>query len=98
VTLPAPGTAEVHVVASSPDTARMIAEVLRLRFATTEQRSYPAGDKSGGTRLSFTVDTRHAPEAPGPFQLRLVGGRHDRRSAPEAPGSPDEPSADGPTP
>ena len=98
-TLPAPGIAHVHIVSASPETARMIAEVLRLRFATTEQRSYPAGDESGGTRLSLSVDTIHIPEASGPFQLRLVGGGKDERPPPRQDTSttPDGSSGDGPT-
>jgi hypothetical protein len=97
--LPAPGIAHVHIVSASPETARMIAEVLRLRFATTEQRSYPAGDESGGTRLSLSVDTVHIPEASGPFQLRLVGGGKDERPPPRQHTSttPDGSSGDGPT-
>ncbi|WP_329141391.1 hypothetical protein OG552_17170 [Streptomyces sp. NBC_01476] len=74
--LPGPGHAEVHIVAASPGVARKVAEALRLRFAAAEQRSYPAGDESGGTRLVLTVDTVHLPEASGPFQLRLVGGNN----------------------
>jgi hypothetical protein len=97
--LPAPGIAHVRIVAASPETARMIAEVLRMRFATTEQRSYPAGDESGGTRLSLSVDTVHIPEASGPFQLRLVGGGKDERPPPHPDTSttPDGSSGDGPT-
>lgn len=40
--LPAPGFAEVRIVAASAETARMIAEVLRLRFAVAEQGGRPA--------------------------------------------------------
>ncbi|AVH96656.1 MULTISPECIES: hypothetical protein [Streptomyces] len=53
--LPAPGHAEVRVVAATPDAARAVAEVLRHCFAGGEQRSYPAPD--GGVRLHLTVDT-----------------------------------------
>lgn len=76
--LPAPGFAEVRIVAATAETARMIAEVLRLRFAVAEQGGRPAGGTGDGTRLSLTVDTVHIPEASGPFQLRLVGGDLDR--------------------
>ncbi|WP_407563950.1 hypothetical protein [Streptomyces sp. 184] len=76
--LPAPGFAEVRIVAASPETARQIAEVLRLRFAGDEQRSYPAGEDGQGTRLHLTIDTVHVPEAVGPPRLRLVTGHpHD---------------------
>ncbi|MFI1254584.1 hypothetical protein ACH4U6_12375 [Streptomyces netropsis] len=69
-TLPAAGCAEVRIIAACPETARQISEVLRLRFAATEPRSYGAGD--GGTRLHLTVDTVHTPEVLGPFRPRLV--------------------------
>jgi hypothetical protein len=58
---PPDGRAEVRIVAASPDVARQVAEVLRHYFATTEQRSYPAG-ADGGTRLDLTVDTDRAAE------------------------------------
>ena len=73
--LPPPGHADVQIVAASPGVARRVAEALRLRFAASEQRSYAAGDESGGTMLHLTVDTVHLPQTAGPFQLRLVGGR-----------------------
>lgn len=110
--LPAAGFAEVRIVAASPEVARKIAQVLRIRFAATEQRSSPAGCVDGGTRLDLTVDTVHFPDASGPFQLRLVGGSGTRRaeardatdvptrdSRPPEPPSPiqDDPSGDRPT-
>ncbi|MHA5050727.1 hypothetical protein [Streptomyces sp. SD15] len=55
------GQAEVRIVAASPESARRIAEVLRRCFASTEQRSYPAG-RDGGTRLHLTVDTTRTAE------------------------------------
>jgi hypothetical protein len=55
--LPAPNIAEVRITAASPDVARLVAQVLRARFAGGEQRSYPAGDTGDGTRLHLTVDT-----------------------------------------
>ncbi|MGW2088079.1 hypothetical protein [Streptomyces sp. NPDC001880] len=58
--LPAPGHAEVRIVAVTPDAARAVAEVLRRCFAGDEQRSYPA--PGGGTRLHLTVDTAHVAE------------------------------------
>ncbi|WTB19340.1 hypothetical protein OG293_19505 [Streptomyces sp. NBC_00829] len=64
-TLPEPGLAEVRIVAASPDVARKVAQALRAVFASTEQRSYPAGDTSTGTRLHLTVDTTHTPRPPG---------------------------------
>ncbi|MEV3989940.1 hypothetical protein AB0J57_13650 [Streptomyces sp. NPDC049837] len=60
--LPAHGHADVRIVASSPETARQVAEVLRRCFAATEQRSYPVDTVPGGTRLHLTVDTTHAAE------------------------------------
>ncbi|MEU8825265.1 hypothetical protein [Streptomyces sp. NPDC048636] len=52
------GRAEVRIVAASPEAARQVAQALRRCFASTEQRSYPAGAE-GGTRLHFSVDTTH---------------------------------------
>lgn len=60
--LPEPGLAEVHITAASPDVARYVAQALRAWFASTEQRSYPAGDMGTGTCLHLTVDTTHPPE------------------------------------
>ncbi|WP_326797696.1 hypothetical protein OG946_21615 [Streptomyces sp. NBC_01808] len=74
--LPAPGFAEVRIVAAGPETARQIAEVLRLRFAADEQRSYPAGEDGQGTRLHLTIDTMHAPEPIGPCRLSVIGHPH----------------------
>ncbi|MGV9562630.1 hypothetical protein [Streptomyces sp. NPDC003480] len=59
--LPSEGHAEVRIVAATPEVARRVAEVLRRCFASTEQRSYPAGSE-GGTRLHLTLDTAHAAE------------------------------------
>jgi hypothetical protein len=55
------GQTEVRIVATSPESARRVAEVLRRCFAATEQRSYPAG-RDGGTRLDLTVDTTRTAE------------------------------------
>ncbi|MET9799639.1 hypothetical protein [Streptomyces sp. NPDC006368] len=66
--MPAPGHAEVRVVAATPEVARRVAEVLRRCFAATEQRSYPAGQE-GGTRLHLTVDTT---QPAGPAQSWLA--------------------------
>ncbi|MFD4598150.1 hypothetical protein ACFWPQ_08920 [Streptomyces sp. NPDC058464] len=54
--LPSESHAEVRIVAATPEVARRVAEVLRHCFASTEQRSYPAG-AGGGTRLHLTLDT-----------------------------------------
>ncbi|MFR9790105.1 hypothetical protein ACL07V_15770 [Streptomyces sp. MB22_4] len=59
--LPPEGHAEVRIVTATPEVARRVAEVLRRCFASTEQRSYPAG-REGGTRLHLTLDTTHASE------------------------------------
>jgi hypothetical protein len=69
-TLPEPGLAEIRIIAASPDVARQAAQALRTRFASTEQRSYPAGDTGSGTRLHLTVDTTHTPEHPNSLQPR----------------------------
>lgn len=58
---PSAGRAEIRIVATSPEAARQVAEVLRRCFAGTEQRSYPAG-AGGGTRLHLAVDTTHTAE------------------------------------
>ncbi|MDO0934351.1 hypothetical protein QQY66_22650 [Streptomyces sp. DG2A-72] len=58
---PTDGHAEVRIVATSPEVARRVAEVLRRCFAATEQRSYPTGSEAG-TRLDLTVDTARAAE------------------------------------
>ncbi len=60
-TLPGPGLAVVHVTAASPDVARQVAQTLRACFASTEQRSFPAGDTGTGTCLLLTLDTRRLP-------------------------------------
>ncbi|MFH8773996.1 MULTISPECIES: hypothetical protein [unclassified Streptomyces] len=59
--LPSESHAEVRIVAATPEVARRVAEVLRRCFASTEQRSYPAG-REGGTRLHLTLDTAHTAE------------------------------------
>lgn len=70
--LPAPDVAEVRITAASPEVARQVAQVLRVWFASTEQRSYPAGGRGSGTRLHLIVDTAHTPEPPGGFQPWLA--------------------------
>lgn len=77
--LPEPGLAEVRVTAASPDVAQLIAQALRDRFDSIEQRSYPAGESGSGTRLVFTVDTTRVPEPPAAFQPWLVSA-HGARS------------------
>ncbi|GGO89403.1 hypothetical protein [Wenjunlia tyrosinilytica] len=71
---PPPGFADVSIVSSSPEAARKVAEALRHWFATTEQRSYPAGP-DGGTGLRMTVDTRNTPRPSESFQSRITGHR-----------------------
>ncbi|MFF8788927.1 hypothetical protein [Streptomyces sp. NPDC015125] len=78
--LPSGGYAEVRIVAASPETARRVAEVLRRSFATTEQRSYPAGG-DGGTRLHLTVDTAHPAR---PARSWLASGRSSGDNRPQA--------------
>ncbi|MEV6028898.1 hypothetical protein [Streptomyces sp. NPDC052036] len=56
--LPSADHAEVRIVAATPEAARRVAQVLRRCFASTEQRSYPAGPE-GATRLHLTIDTAH---------------------------------------
>ncbi|MFF3200838.1 hypothetical protein [Streptomyces sp. NPDC002962] len=71
---PAAGKVDVRLVASSPEAARQVAEVLRRCFASSEQRSYPVGRVVGGTRLHLTVDTTRAAE---PARSWLVTSRRD---------------------
>ncbi|MER5549172.1 hypothetical protein ACWDBD_02175 [Streptomyces sp. NPDC001118] len=63
--LPSESHAEVRIVAATPEVARCVADVLRRCFASTEQRSYPAG-REGGTRLHLTLDTANAAEPARP--------------------------------
>ncbi|WP_075016906.1 hypothetical protein [Actinacidiphila rubida] len=82
--LPEQGVAEVRITAASPDVARTVAQALRSLFASTEQRSYPAGDTGTGTCLNLSVDTTrppdpdpdHAQESPAQF---AEGARQRRR-------------------
>ncbi|MFE0450896.1 hypothetical protein ACFW2D_06335 [Streptomyces sp. NPDC058914] len=76
--LPSEGHAEVRVVATTPEAARRVAEVLRRCFASTEQRSYPAGDE-GGTRLHLTLDTAH-PAEPAQSWLATSEATEDARA------------------
>ncbi|MET9731221.1 hypothetical protein ABZZ79_11325 [Streptomyces sp. NPDC006458] len=69
---PSAGNVDVRLVASSPEAARRVAEILRRCFASTEQRSYPVGTAPGGTRLHLTVDTDRAAE---PARSWLVTSR-----------------------
>ncbi|GGN37747.1 hypothetical protein GCM10012285_12840 [Streptomyces kronopolitis] len=78
--LPSAGRAEVRIVAASPETARQVAEAIRRSFATTEQRSYPAGS-DGGTRLHLTVDTTHPSH---PARSWLAAGRTTGDNRPQA--------------
>ncbi|MEU9309529.1 hypothetical protein [Streptomyces sp. NPDC048256] len=69
----------MRLVASSPEAARQIAEILRRGFASSEQRSCPAGTvagtMAGGTLLHLTVDTARPAE---PARAWLVTSRqHD---------------------
>ncbi|MFE7231176.1 hypothetical protein ACWCRF_37675 [Streptomyces sp. NPDC002405] len=57
--LPSADHAEVRIIAATPEVARRVAQVLRCCFASTEQRSYPAG-RGGATRLHLTIDTSRA--------------------------------------
>ncbi|AKH84157.1 hypothetical protein AA958_20405 [Streptomyces sp. CNQ-509] len=69
---PGRGMADIRIIAGSPETAREIADVLRQRFASTAQRTYPTAEADGGTRLHFTVDTTLAPDPPGPPRPRRI--------------------------
>ncbi|MEU7639283.1 MULTISPECIES: hypothetical protein [unclassified Streptomyces] len=75
---PLSGRAEVRIVAATPEAARRVAEKLRRSYATTEQRSYPAGS-DGGTRLHLTVDTTRAAQ---PARSWLVSGRSAGKDRP----------------
>ncbi|MGY5123204.1 hypothetical protein [Streptomyces nigrescens] len=78
--IPPAGRAEVRIVAASPETARQVAEILRRCYATTEQRSYPAGS-DGGTRLHLTVDTTRPSH---PARSWLASGRSSGGNQPQA--------------
>ncbi|MDX3850330.1 hypothetical protein [Streptomyces sp. AK02-01A] len=76
--LPAPGLAEVRVIAESPETAQLIADVLRTVFAASEPRTYPADPVRGGTRLHLTVDTDCAADLPAHHCPRRISAEpHD---------------------
>jgi hypothetical protein len=76
---PSTGRAEVRIVSASPEAARQVAEVLRHCFASTEQRSYPAGAE-GGTRLHLTVDTTHTA---GPARSWLLASQYSGQDRPQ---------------
>ena len=85
--LPNPGFADVRIIAATPETARQIAVVLRRSFASTEQRSYPAGTAGHGTRLELTVDTARTPdpdERCRPWLVTEIPRAADRSHAEEA--------------
>jgi hypothetical protein len=70
--LPPPGMADVRITAATPEVARQVALSLRALFASTEQRSYPAGANTPGTCLLLSVDTRRRP---GPVEHAAHGPR-----------------------
>ncbi|MGW1802156.1 hypothetical protein ACWCQN_41230 [Streptomyces sp. NPDC001984] len=76
------GHAEVRVVAATPEVARRVTEVLRRCFASTEQRSYPAG-REGGTRLHLTLDTARAAEPARSWLATSESTDQDRTHADE---------------
>lgn len=78
--LPSADHAEVRIVAATPEAARRVAEVLRYCFASTEQRSYPAG-REGATRLHLTIDTAHTAE---PARSWLATSESTRQDDPHA--------------
>jgi hypothetical protein len=80
---PTTGRAEVRIVAASPEAARQVAAILRRCFATTEQRSYPAGS-DGGTRLHLTVDTSHLAEPARSWLVTSQSSGPDRTQTGEA--------------
>ncbi|UXY30939.1 hypothetical protein [Streptomyces sp. HUAS TT20] len=80
--LPSEDHAEVRIVAATPEVARRVAEVLRRCFASTEQRSYPAGH-GGGTRLHLTLDTAHAAEPARSWLATSESTGHDQTHADE---------------
>ncbi|MEE1753532.1 hypothetical protein [Streptomyces sp. SP18CS02] len=53
VALPQAGHADIRIVAATPEVARVVAEMIRRCFPSTEQRSYPVA--GGGTRLHLTA-------------------------------------------
>jgi hypothetical protein len=72
--MPPSDLAEVRITAASPEVARQVAQALRCWFASSEQRSYPAGEAGSGTRLQLTVDTAHTPQASPFFRQRPGDG------------------------
>lgn len=78
--LPAPGLAEVRIIAASSEVARQVAQVLRATFSGPEQRSYPAGPTGEGTCLRMTVNTAQPAEPSGrpprrPLRVPMDGQR-----------------------
>ncbi|MFC7305912.1 hypothetical protein ACFQVC_17005 [Streptomyces monticola] len=48
---------EIRLIATNPDAARRVAQVLRGVLDCDEPRSYPTGREGDGTRLHMTADT-----------------------------------------
>ncbi|MFD5078856.1 hypothetical protein [Streptomyces sp. NPDC058371] len=89
----ATGLAEVRIIAAHPDTAQLVAQVLRRYFSGDEPRSYPAGEDGSGTLLHFTVDTgfrgdtgTDEPPADTAGPWLTSSGTHARRSHEDEPG------------
>ncbi|MET3987130.1 hypothetical protein [Streptomyces sp. PvR034] len=68
--LPSLASADVRIIAHTPEAARAVAVALRHCFAGAEPRSYPGLD--GDTRLHLTVDTA---TPAGPTQSWLATSR-----------------------
>ncbi|URM90548.1 hypothetical protein LUW75_11650 [Streptomyces sp. MRC013] len=81
--LPSGGHADVRIVAATPEVARRVAEVVRRCFASTEQRSYPAGPE-GGTLLHLSVDTTQ-PAGPAGSWLESSESASEGRRPEEGP-------------
>ncbi|MFF4832497.1 hypothetical protein [Streptomyces sp. NPDC001315] len=75
------GLAEVRIVAEHPDTAQLVAQLLRLNFRCDEPRSYPTGEDGRGTLLHLTVDTGHAAGKPPVESPWLLTSRSQARRA-----------------
>ncbi|MER5749264.1 hypothetical protein [Streptomyces sp. NPDC002088] len=75
------GLAEVRIVAEHPDTAQLVAQLLRRNFRCDEPRSYPTGMDGRGTLLHLTVDTGHVTGKPSVESTWLLTSHSQARRA-----------------
>ncbi|GAA2764170.1 hypothetical protein GCM10010103_32110 [Streptomyces paradoxus] len=79
--LPMGDLAEVRIIATSPDIAQRVAQLLRRNLRCDEPRSYPAGPGGQGTLLHLTVDTGHVGEETLPQSPWLATSHTQARRA-----------------